>query len=68
MHLSNSLARADSYSLADVASIVAYARERGIAVLPELDMPGARRPMQFCLLSTHSAAWWESGLSNWACA
>ena len=29
-----------TYSIADVKSIVAYAHERGIAVLPELDMPG----------------------------
>ena len=29
-----------TYSIAEVKSIVAYARDRGIAVLPELDMPG----------------------------
>ena len=29
-----------TYSIADVQSIVSYAKERGIAVLPELDMPG----------------------------
>ena len=29
-----------SYSLGDITAIVGYARERGIAVLPELDMPG----------------------------
>eukprot|EP01051_Picozoa_sp_SAG22_P012550 SAG22_NODE_1315_length_4769_cov_23.910064_5_plen_120_part_00 len=29
-----------TYSLADLKGIVAYARERGVAVLPELDMPG----------------------------
>ena len=29
-----------TYSLADLRAVVAYARERGVAVLPELDMPG----------------------------
>ena len=29
-----------TYTLEDVSDIVAYAKERGVAVLPELDMPG----------------------------
>ena len=29
-----------TYSLNDIKDIVGYASERGIAVLPELDMPG----------------------------
>ena len=39
------------YSKADIAGIVAYARDRGIAVIPEFDMPG------------HSTSW-QKGYPN----